>query len=209
MGWFKRNLIRCLGVFCLGLGLAVSASDVEKEGRWAEEVVDQLFDGEPVWLLTDSVRFLGLHVIPESGHGGGLLILHGRGVHPDWPQVVNPLRVALAEAGWHTLSLQLPVLANGVPGTDYKALLPEVRPRIEAGLQFLERTTAGPWFVVAHSMGSTMAVHALTQTPPLPVKGLVLIGLGSGQGGRGLDPDGAVFSRLSLPVLDLFGEQDF
>ena len=110
-------------MFCLGFGLAVSASDVEKEGRWAEEVVDQLFDGEPVWLLTDSVRFLGLHVVPESGHGGGLLILHGRGVHPDWPQVVNPLRVALAEAGWHTLSLQLPVLANGVPGTDYKALV--------------------------------------------------------------------------------------
>ena len=209
MGWFKRDLIRCLGVFCLGLGLAVSASDVEKEGRWAEEGVDQLFDGEPVWLLTDSVRFLGLHVVPESGHGGGLLILHGRGVHPDWPQVVNPLRVALAEAGWHTLSLQLPVLANGVPGPDYKALLPEVRPRIEAGLQFLKRTAAGPWFVVAHSMGSTMAVHALTQTPPLPVKGLVLIGLGSGQGGGGLDPDGTVFSRLSLPVLDLFGEQDF
>ncbi|GIT24635.1 MAG: hypothetical protein CM1200mP41_06790 [Gammaproteobacteria bacterium] len=125
MGWFKRDLIRCLGVFCLGLGLAVSASDVEKEGRWAEEVVDQLFDGEPVWLLTDSVRFLGLHVVPESGHGGGLLILHGRGVHPDWPQVVNPLRVALAEAGWHTLSLQLPVLANGVPGPDYKALFPK------------------------------------------------------------------------------------
>ena len=83
MGWFKRDLIRCLGVFCLGLGLAVSASDVEKEGRWAEEVVDQLFDGEPVWLLTDSVRFLGLHVVPESEHGGGLLILDGRGVHPD------------------------------------------------------------------------------------------------------------------------------
>ena len=208
MKGFKRKLIRCLGVFCLGFGLAVSASDVEKEGRWAEEVVDQLFDGEPVWLLTDSVRFLGLHVVPESEQGGGLLILHGRGVHPDWPQVVNPLRVALAEAGWHTLSLQLPVLANGVPGTDYKALLPEVRPRIEAGLKFLERNTTGPWFVVAHSMGSTMAVHALTQIPPLPVKGLVLIGLGSGQGGRGLDPDGTVFSRLSLPVLDLFGEQD-
>ena len=208
MGWFKRDLIRCLGVFCLGLGLAVSASDVEKEGRWAEEVVDQLFDGEPVWLLTDSVRFLGLHVAPESGHGGGLLILHGRGVHPDWPQVVNPLRVALAEAGWHTLSLQLPVLANGIPGRDYQALLPEVRPRIEAGLKFLERTSAGPWFVVAHSMGSTMAVHALTQIPPLPVKGLALIGLGSGRGGDGLDADGTVFSRLSLPVLDLLGEQD-
>ena len=74
MGWFKRNFIRCLGVFCLGFGLAVSASDFEKEGRWAEEVVDQLFDGEPVWLLTDTVRFLSLHVVPESGHGGGLLI---------------------------------------------------------------------------------------------------------------------------------------
>ena len=33
MGWFKRDMIRCLGVFCLGLGLAVSASEVEKEGR--------------------------------------------------------------------------------------------------------------------------------------------------------------------------------
>ena len=38
-----------------------------------------------------------------------MIILHGRGYHPDWAEVANPLRVGLAE-GWNTLSLKMPVL---------------------------------------------------------------------------------------------------
>ncbi len=40
------------------------------------------------------------------------LLAHGIGIHPNWEQVIQPLRVALSEQGWNTLSIQMPVLAN-------------------------------------------------------------------------------------------------
>lgn len=40
---------------------------------------------------------------------GGLIILPGDGLHPDWPQQIHALRETLPRAAWSTLSLVLPV----------------------------------------------------------------------------------------------------
>lgn len=40
---------------------------------------------------------------------GGLIILPGDGLHPDWPRQIHTLREALPRAAWSTLSLVLPV----------------------------------------------------------------------------------------------------
>ena len=48
-------------------------------------------------------------------------------------------RVALAEDGWTTLSIQMPVLANGVPLEEYQPLFPEAPGRFDA---------AGPLFFI-------------------------------------------------------------
>ncbi len=188
------------------LPLAAAASDLAKERRWADQIVEDLFDGEAVWLRAGGQRFLALHT-PAAQPKGAVLLLHGIGVHPDWPQVIQPLRVGLPERGWTTLSLQMPILPNEAKAEDYAPLFPEVAPRLEAGLAFLRERGHRRIFIVAHSLGATMAVHYLAAQPRGGIAGLVAIGLGSRPAPAVLDSTRAL-ARIRLPVLDLYGEED-
>ena len=62
-----------------------------------------------VTLQTPLTAFVGLW---EAAKGatptGAILLLHGEGHTPDWPQTIQPLRTYLPERGWSTLSLSLP-----------------------------------------------------------------------------------------------------
>ena len=182
----------------------IFASDLDKEKRWAEQVVDQLFDGDAVWLTADGVEFLGIKMEAEGTSKGSAIILHGMGVHPDWPQVINPLRVGLAESGWNTLSIQLPVLLNDAAPEDYVPLYAEVPGRLTAAI---EAVGEAPVFLVAHSMGASMALHFLDKVPGNDVAGLVAIGDSSG-GAESLDPAAQRYRHVQIPILDLHGEFD-
>lgn len=184
------------------------ASDIAKEHRWAEQIEAGLFEGEMLWLDAAGQRFLSV-LTPATGEPrGGVLLMHGIGVHPDWPTVINPLRVGLAAQGWTTLSLQMPILGNENLARDYVPLLAEVPARIEAGVATLERLGLEPIVAVGHSMGSAMTSHYLAHHAASRIEAFVGIGMGAD---RPADPelDNAVSLRaLALPVLDLFGEYD-
>ena len=69
-----QNLLRWICGALIGLLLAFPAaatnSDVGKEKRWAEQVVDGLLDGDAVWLLDDSGHeFLGILTSQEENCG--------------------------------------------------------------------------------------------------------------------------------------------
>lgn len=182
-------------------------SDLAKEKRWAEQVIDQLFDGEAVWLTADGLEFLGLYMPAASEPKGGVILLHGVGVHPDWPQVINPLRVGLAEEGWNTLSVQMPILRNDAELKEYLPLYAEVPPRTQAAIRYLEEQDGHPIFVVGHSLGVAMAMHYLGGEPENGISGLVAIG--TNNGGKGsLDEGAELLSGVQVPVLDLYGEYD-
>ncbi|MBC7781517.1 MAG: hypothetical protein H7125_15600 [Proteobacteria bacterium] len=67
----------------------------------------------------------------------GVILAHGQGLEAD-SQVVSPLRKAIhRELGYHTLSLQMPVLqGNGSPDTfqQYASTFPEAYTRIQNGI---------------------------------------------------------------------------
>jgi len=185
----------------------VSASDLEKEKRWAEQISDSLLDGEAIKLHNGSHNFLAIETLAESPKELGVIILHGIGIHPDWPAVIQPLRVELAETGWNTLSLQLPVLKNEAEGKDYEPLMADVPARIDAGVRQLTKQGAKRVAIVAHSMGARMASYYLankkvyqeaqTQTP---IVVFVSIGMGT--------DDEDFFGKIKLPIFDVFGEND-
>ncbi len=179
--------------------LTLQASDFEKEQRWKEQVVGDLFDGEPVTLNDGQLDFLGLIIQTNSAKENAIVILHGVGAHPDWPQVVNPLRVQLAEAGWTTLSIQLPVLNNEAAPEAYDAIIGEASPRIAAALEFLQNQGAKGSYIIAHSMGSRMASDFLANTDNA-AKGFVGIGMNVGTV--------EYFDQYALPVLDIYGSDD-
>ena len=73
-----------------------SNSDIAKEGRWAEQVEDGLLDGDVVWLDDGKgQQFLGVLTEGDVDSGRAVLLVHGIGVHPNWPDVIYPLRAGL------------------------------------------------------------------------------------------------------------------
>ena len=205
--WLVLLLLCCVPV---AVANAASKSDRAKEKRWESQIVDSLMVGEAVKLAADGVEFLGLYAESHTDSSkGGVIIMHGIGVHPAWPDVVEPLRMNLPDLGWHTLSIQMPVLENEAEGKDYIPLLDEAPARVAAAVKFLQDRDIAPVMLVAHSLGASMAAYYLSQQPQPDVKAAILIGLGSLS-----DDDDSKFNSLNMlkhinvPVMDLYGAND-
>lgn len=182
------------------------ASDLAKEQRWEEQVVDALLDGEAIRLDDGRHPFLAIETESIEPSTRAAVIMHGTGVHPNWPTVVLPLRVGLTESGWHTLSIQMPVLANEAEHADYAAIYDWVPGRIDAAVGHLRQAGFETVVLVAHSQGATMAVHYLAGEHA-PVDGLVAVGMSGGIAGGPMDTL-AQLPRAGLPILDLYGSED-
>ena len=186
----------------------VFASDLDKEKRWAEQVIDSLLDGEAHYLNDGKNDFLSLVTENEDGDAPlGAVIIHGTGVHPNWVDVIQPLRVGLTEKGWHTISIQMPILPNEASHDDYTALFPDAPARIDAAVNYLKNEMDVKRVVlVAHSLGSSMTAYHLSRNQP-EVDGFVAIGMGAGSRHPNRD-NVAHLKSIKLPLLDLSGSED-
>ena len=190
----------------LTLSFNIYASDLEKEKRWADQVVDAIIDGEAVWLNDGKNKFLGIYTEAEEDKARTVIVMHGTGIHPDWQQVVQPLRVGLTEHNWNTLSIQMPVLSNDAEYIDYAPLYDEVAPRIDAAIKYLKESGSTDIVLIGHSQGSSMTAYYLSTTEQ-NVKGFVAIGMAA----FAKDPRmNSIMSleKISVPVLDLYGDED-
>lgn len=184
----------------------VMASDIAKEKRWAEQVVDSILDGDAAWLNDGNNDFLSIYTEAAEDRGQAVIIMHGTGVHPDWQQVVQPLRVGLVDHDWNTLSIQMPVLANDAEYSAYAPLYPEVAPRIDAAVAFLKQQGNSRIVLLGHSQGATMGSYYLREKRP-DIAGFVAVGMGN------LSSDDSMNSvrsleKITIPVLDLYGTED-
>ena len=184
----------------------VIASDYEKEKRWADQVIDALFDGEPVYLTANEHEILALYTEPVDQSKTGIVLMHGTGVHPDWPMVINPLRVALAEEGFHTLSIQMPILENEADQQDYVALFPQVPARIDAAIEYFSNKGVAKIYLIGHSLGAAMGTYYL-RDGNRNFEGFIAIGLSSGIADSDMD-NHANLSTVQIPTLDLYGSED-
>ena len=140
------------------------------------------------------------------------IILHGRGFHPDWQDTVNPLRVGLAEAGWNTLSVQMPVLEKDAKYYDYVPLFAEALPRIEAAIEYVRAQGNERVALIAHSCGSHMAMAWVDAEPEVRasqnIDAFVGIGMGATDYKQYMKKP-LPFEKLTVPVLDVYGENDY
>ena len=178
---------------------AATESDYAKEKRWANQVEDSLLDGDAVWLSSNNHKFLTIFTESETESQKAAIIIHGIGAHPDWQQVVQPLRVSLTQYGYHTLSIQMPILANGVAGKEYLPLFPKGDARIKAAVEFLNKKGMKVNLLVAHSLGSSMALHFLANNNNSFSH---FIGIGMNFGSL------QYLEKLTIPILDLYGTDD-
>jgi len=186
----------------------LQASDLAKEKRWADQIVDGLITGDAEWLPVNDLKVLSIYTPSETEPArGAAIILHGIGAHPDWPDVIHPLRTRLPEAGWTTLSVQMPILPNEASGIDYLPLLPEVSPRIDAAVDFLQAQGINNIVIIAHSLGTVMTSYYLSKKPTPEVRAFVGISMTEIENDRRMS-NVTMLKNIAIPVLDIYGSLD-
>ena len=196
-------MIRAIATYCAVLAFAGEASaaivaDTGRETRWANEVVPQLVVGDAVWLATSQhPRVLALYTKPVAKTRSAVILVHGLGVNPDW-NLIGVLRTELAERGFATLSVQMPVLAADARREDYAALFPDAGERLAAAIAWLHDNGYARIAIVSHSMGAAMVNAWLAQQDENVIDAWVPVGM--------FVP---LASQPRQPVLDVVAERDF
>lgn len=202
--------------FFLSFGLLLAAaashgapttSNLEREKGWADQVVDTVVVGEPAWLENRGHKFLALYAPPAGGGTTGVILIHGRGVHPAWGFIDN-LRADLADAGFHTLSLQMPILAQDAKFGAYGPTFPEAFERVDAGIAWLKQKGVKRILLLGHSSGAMTAVAYVAKRPQTPVAGVIAIGLSTFANGPDVMQPALMLKQVRVPVLDIYGSND-
>ena len=200
-------VIKLLVLLCALCYLSpLTAADLLREQQIATRLEAVLQVGEALRLGGEG--FLGVHT-PASKlpTRGGVILLHDRGMHPDWPQVVRPLRSGLPAHGWETLALQMPLAPPGAPDWADQLLIQEAGPRIAAGLGLLRQRGVDSIVLIGHGLGARMAIAYLQSDDIDDIRALVTIGL-TLQPAESDDPLLAALRESAIPMLDIYGSRD-
>lgn len=183
------------------------ASDRAREQRLMQQFGGMLVEGDVVNLSADGQDFIGIYTEPDRPVGQAVLVLHGRGLHPDFEDVVHPLRTGLAEHGWHTLALQMPVLPTSAGYTEYSDVMSEAAPRLRAAIDYLHAKGINKIHLVAHSCSTQMTMRWVEAGGGDELASLVFIGMGIENYHKrfGSYPP---LRKLSQPILDVYGSND-
>jgi pimeloyl-ACP methyl ester carboxylesterase len=199
---YRASYVACALLAALlssGTVPAFAQADYAREKRWADEITPAILVGDAIRLELPSGRsFLGIYA-PARAAAPALVVVPGRGVHPD-RNLINALRSQLADQGYATLSIQMPVLGADAKAEQYPPLFPEAAERIAAAVRFLRAKGHPKVAIVSHSLGARMANYFLEHAASPGVDAWVSIGLFGAYTGP---------ERLKIPVLDIYGERDF
>jgi predicted alpha/beta-hydrolase family hydrolase len=140
----------------------------------------------------------------------GVILAHGQGWDPD-SHVVGPLRQVInKELGFHTLSLQMPIIpGKRSPETfqEYASTFPEAYKIIQAAIDFLKKEKGvDRVYLMGYSMGGRMTTAFLANYPDSGIVGYIGVGLVAG----GEEPLNTNLNlrKVKIPVLDVYAEND-
>jgi dienelactone hydrolase len=196
------NLLLKLALLAaLGFAACAHAQDYARETRYANEVVSGLVVGDAVNIQAASGReFLGLYTPGKAGKPA-IVLVHGVGVHPDFG-VIGLLRAKLADLGYTTLAIQMPVQSKEATVDDYyPTVFPDAADRMAKAADWLRAKGHSNLVLLSHSMGAWMANDYLDKAhEATPYKAWIVMGLTGGYSWG--------MRRYALPILDVYGELD-
>lgn len=203
----SRIILVLITVIFLLSSTQIIHPNYQREKSIYNQNLSEIFDGVHRFIDYKHGKFSMLEIYDESNKTA-VLFLHGRGLNPNEQNLINPMRVALSELGNNTYSIQLPVLAKGATYNEYIKIFSNSSYRIQESLNYiLEKNTN--IILIAHSCGVHMLMDFIDNfNLPNEVSSLVLIGSGAVDKGQKLiEP--YPYSKISPPILDLYGEFDF
>ena len=201
-------------IFLMGFMLTyqVSAKDIQAQNREqqiAEKLALIVNADEIVSLKASGGRFIGIYQRAKMGESRGVVILaHGMGAHPDWPDVISPLRTQLPEFGWSTLSIQMPILSPEEPVAEYGKTLKIAKSRLNAAIDYLHTWEIEQIILLGYSFGAVQVASYLASGKNKNVKAFVSVSMLSQ---KFIKPGLDVFKLIGgidLPMLDIYGDED-
>ena len=205
-------LVNCVrvGLFALfatcavAMSHSVHAQDFEREKRWSDELIPGLVVGDAVRIKAASNReFLALYTEPAKLDLKRLTIVlvHGVGVHPDFG-IIGILRAKLADLGYVTLAIQMPVQGKEATVDDYyPKVFPDAADRMIKAAAWLRAKGHVNVVLLSHSMGAWMSNAYLDQAhEATPYKAWIVMGLTGSYSWT--------MRRFAMPILDVYGEND-
>lgn len=138
---------------------------------------------------------------------GGLILLHDENGNADSLEVIRPLRLALSDAGWDTLSLQLSGHYRDTDRAHWLARGPQIVARLTSGIDWLKGRGIDRLVILAQGASGTVALQWVAAQKTAPdVRALVLV---STPWTTVDEIDGMVALRQAkLPILDIYAQRD-
>ena len=210
MGKYKwQPVFPCIFIFMITIDVA-AIGDTEREKQIAGKLIEQLHAGEAVWLGEDKTRFLGLYTETFlDQRQDAILLLHGMGAHPDWPEVISPLRWDLPVHQLPVLSIQLPILSPDTPVSSYGRTTKEASRRINIAVDYLHELGFSRVILVGYSFGAALGAHYLAHKKNHKVTAFVAISI---LARKFLDPTlnlKFLLSKINIPILDIYADNDY
>lgn len=153
----------------------------------------------PLILLGATIPKSALYLEGESDKG--IILAHGKGMHPDF-KVVKPLRYALHEdLGFHTLSLQMPIGHEAYEA--YEAEQEGVNAMIDGAIAYLQHKGVKTIYLMGHSLGAGMTSSYLVSHPKAPIAGYIAVGCRGNKSALISCSDN--MAKIGVDVLDVWG----
>jgi len=197
-------------LFILPLALLMSASAGNADLLAEQRLSDTLRNapdlrGDVVELQAEGAAVAAIFTAHQRGSlRGGVVLLHDRGENADHREVIRPLRLGLAEAGWETLSVQLPIAYRDESSSAWQARGTSIRARLQAALDWLRKRDLERLAIIAHGDSGTLALQQLAAKAPPELAALVLINATVRRDdAAGLD----ALRDFDLPLLDIYPER--
>jgi hypothetical protein len=183
--------------------LAEPSPDYYRENNINEQITSFVFDSDIIELTSQLENQFNL-VSHVNSSDISILLLHGRGLHPTEPDVINPLRIDLLEKDYNVYSLQLPVLAKGKTYNDYFEIFRYSDARIQSSIDYMQSKKI---FIIAHSCGSHMLLSFIKNNSSENIHGIVFLGAGAVDKNQFMLDD-ISFSNYEGLLLNIYGEDD-
>jgi hypothetical protein len=172
-------------------------------------LVKNYTDNGVVWLGRGKNTFLSLYTEPANPEiQQAAIILHGMGMHADWPELILPLRKQIPSQDWASLSVQLPLLDPQINHAEYGRTFKLANDRIRLAIRYLQNRGMKDIVIIGFGFGATTAINYLT-TVNSSIKAMVGISM---QPHQFLKPKYDLLGELSnikIPLLDIYAAGDF
>jgi len=183
---------------------AEGSPNKQREDSINNQIIEYLFDADIIKLSSSLEDNYNLVMNKNDSSQYSVLLLHGRGLYPTEPNVMEPLRAAFIDQEISTFSLQLPVLEKGKSYYDYKNIFKYSDERITSAINFIQ---SHELIIIAHSCGAHMLFSWINNNNIQNISGLILIGAGA------VDVDQVMLDKLdyniiNIPILNIYGEND-